>query len=935
MGLKPGTGRTDPVRRDLRPSVGGPMGATIWAVAVEAPIYPAERRADVVLRDGSTATIRPVRPDDEGALLRFYQSLSSESRYMRFFSGAVNLAQAAAISSHVDYRERYGLIATIGADEAVVATGMYLKTASDRAEVAFAVGDAYQGHGLGTLLLGQLAEFAEQAGVAVFEALVLPSNHQMIDVFRQSGFSVRTTVEPGQILVEFPTSFSAEAIERFERREEAAAVNAMRTFFEPRSVAVIGASRKRGTIGGELFHNLVSSGFPGPVYPVNRETAVVQSVPAYKSILDVPGEIDLAVIAVPAGAVLGVAHECAVKHVGGLVVISAGFAEDGPAGKDRERQLLEICRTSGMRLVGPNCMGIINTAANVSLNASFGPEMPVPGAVGFLSQSGALGLAVIDHARALGLGISTFVSVGNKADISGNDLISYWATDVNTRLILLYLESFGNPRRFAELSRRVAKTKPIIAVKSGRSPAGARATSSHTGALVAASDATVDALFHQAGVIRTDTLPELFDVAALLANQPLPTGRRVAILTNAGGPGILCADACEAAGLEVPALPNATQQSLAKLLPDAASPRNPVDMLAGATAEDFRRAIRILSECNDVDAIIVIFIPPLVTHADDVALAIRTAARELARPIPLLTVFMSSHGVPAELRRADVRIPSYAFPEDAARALSQAVRYASWRGAPHGQVPTFSGLRQDEAAALIATGLSHGPNWLPPDAVFRLLACYGVPVLDWRMAGSAAEAAQASVALGGPVALKAVAPDLIHKSDVGAVRLNLQPGDAVATAATTMREAVSRAGYATQGFFVQRMAPEGVEMLVGMVNDQSFGPVMVCGAGGTTAELLKDIAIRIVPLTDLDADEMLHSLRTFPLLDGYRGRPKADVQALEEIVLRVAAMVEAHPQIAELDLNPVIVTPEGAMVADARIRLEAAPDRPPLGARAR
>jgi acyl-CoA synthetase (NDP forming) len=358
-------------------------------------------------------------------------------------------------------------------------------------------------------------------------------------------------------------------------------------------------------------------------------------------------------------------------------------------------------------------------------------------------------------------------------------------------------------------------------------------------------------------------------------------------------------------------------------------------MLAGASAEDYRRAIRILSKCHDVDAIIVIFIPPLVTHAEDVALAIRTAARELARPMPLLTVFMSSHGVPAELRRADVRIPSYAFPEDAARALSHAVRYAAWRAAPQGQVPNFPGLRHDEAAATIATALNQGTHWLPPDAVFRLLSCYGVPVLDWRLVGSPAEAAQASIELGGPVALKAVAPDLIHKSDVGAVRLNLQPGDAAMNAATAMREAVGRAGYATQGFLVQRMAPDGVEMLVGMVNDRSFGPIVVCGAGGTTAELLKDVAMRIVPLTDLDADEMVRSLRTFPLLDGYRGRPKADVHALEELVLRVATMVEVHREIAELDLNPVIVTPQGAVVVDARIRIETAPHRPPLGARTR
>ncbi len=900
-----------------------------------APPYPADRQADVVLRDGSTATIRPIRPDDQPSLISFLESLSDESRYLRFFSGAVNLKQAAANATSVDYRDRYGLVATAGEDSTIIANASYIKTGADRAEVAFAVGDAYQGHGLGTLLLGQLAEAAGQAGIRIFEAIVLPSNLRMIQVFRESGFNVRTSVQPGQIVVEFPTSLSPEAIEQFDRREETAGRNAMRLFFEPRSVALIGASRKRGTIGGELFHNLISTGFPGPVYPVNPQTPVVQSVVAYRSVSDIPGPVDLAVIAVPAAAVLEVARECAAKRVGALIVISAGFAEDGPQGREREHQLLELCRGAGIRLIGPNCMGIINTAAASPLNATFGPEMPIAGSVGFLSQSGALGLAVIDYARSLGLGISTFVSVGNKADISGNDLISYWHADDATKLILLYLESFGNARRFARLAREVARTKPIIAVKSGRSPAGARATSSHTGALVAASDSTVDALFRQAGVIRTDTLAELFDVAALLANQPLPSGKRIAILTNAGGPGILCADACEASGLEVPALSQELQFSLAKLLPEAASTRNPVDMLASASAEDYRRAIKILSDDPNVDAVIVIFIPPLLTHAEDVALAIRTAARELSRPIPLLSVFMSSHGIPAELRRADVRIPSYAFPEDAARALSHAVRYAGWRSAAPGQVPTFADVRSDEATGILAAALSTGAQWLPPDAVFRLLACYGIPVIPWRIATTPADAATASSELNGKIAIKAIAPGLVHKSDAGAVRLNLDPGAAVEAAAGAMRRTVASAGFAAEAFLVQQMAPEGVEMLVGMVNDRTFGPVVVCGAGGTAAELLKDVSMRIVPLTDQDAFEMIRSLKTFPLLDGYRGRAKVDVAALETLLLRIAAMVDAHPEIAELDLNPVVATPEGSVVVDARVRIEAAHGQPPLSSRRR
>jgi acetate---CoA ligase (ADP-forming) len=577
-------------------------------------------------------------------------------------------------------------------------------------------------------------------------------------------------------------------------------------------------------------------------------------------------------------------------------------------------------------------MGIINTAPEACLNATFAPGQPPVGRVGFLSQSGALGLAVIDYARALGLGLSTFVSVGNKADISGNDLISYWDVDPKTDLILLYLESFGNPRRFARLARRVGKSKPILAVKSGRSAAGARATSSHTGALIAASDATVDALFHQAGVIRADTLSELFDVAALLANQPLPAGKRVAILTNAGGPGILCADACEAEGLEIVGLPDAVRAQLARVLPADASLSNPIDMLATASAEDYRRAIKCLSACEQVDAIIVIFIPPLVTQPEEVARAIRTSVRDLPRSVPLLTVFLSSHGVPADLRRSDVHIPSYAFPEDAARALGHVVRYAAWRSTLEGRVPEYTDLRTDEAAGLLAGALARGPHWLPADQVLRLLACYGVPVVDWRLAGSPVEAGRAAEEIGGRVALKAVAADLIHKTEAHGVRLNLDD-TAVMSAAAQMREAVGEAGYATQGFLVQRMAPEGVEMLIGMVQDRSFGPVLACGAGGTAVEVLNDVATRILPVTDRDAGEMIRSLKTFPLLDGYRGRPKADLAALEDVLLRIAAMVNAHPEIAELDCNPVTCGPDGAVVVDARMRVELPHQRPPLGAR--
>ncbi|HEX2235135.1 MAG TPA: acetate--CoA ligase family protein [Actinomycetota bacterium] len=714
----------------------------------------------------------------------------------------------------------------------------------------------------------------------------------------------------------------------WERRERAEAESSVRHLLWPRSVAVIGASRTRGTIGGETFRNLVVTGFEGPVYPVNPRAEVVQSVQAYASVADVPGAVDLAVIVVPAPAVVDVAGECGRKGVRGLVVISAGFAESGEEGRARQQELLHVCSRYGMRLVGPNCMGILNTAQGVRLNATFAPFWPPHGRVGFLSQSGALGLAVIDYANELGLGLSSFVSVGNKADISSNDLIQYWECDEGTDLILLYLESFGNPRKFARLARRVGRTKPVVAVKSGRSAAGARATGSHTGALIAASDVTVDALFRQAGVIRTDTLGDMFDVATLLANQPPPAGPRVAIVTNAGGPGILCADACEADGLEVVPLPEETRRRLAEFLPPEASVTNPVDMIASASADSYRRAIEVVADCPDVDSVIVIFIPPLVTLAQDVARAIREAASAIEGRVPVVTVFMSAKGVPEELRSHDVRVPSYPFPENAAHALARVAHYGMWRSREDTAPPVFDDVREDEAASLIAGALGRGSGWLPPDEVARLLGCYGLELAEWRLESSPEAAGAAAEALADPVALKAVAPSLVHKTEAGAVRLDLSGGREVAAAAREMSDRARRLGHDVTGYLVQRMVADGVEMLVGVVHDQSFGPVIACGAGGIATELLKDVQVRLTPITARDAAEMVRSLATFPLLQGYRGAPPADVAALEDVLLRVGGLVEDHPEVVEMDCNPVVVMERGAVVVDARVRVEPARPRP-------
>ncbi|HET7112518.1 MAG TPA: acetate--CoA ligase family protein, partial [Pyrinomonadaceae bacterium] len=639
------------------------------------------------------------------------------------------------------------------------------------------------------------------------------------------------------------------------------------------------------------------------------------------------------VIVVPAAKVVEVAAACARKGVKALVVISAGFSETGAEGKARQAELVSVCRGAGMRLIGPNCMGIANTNPKVLLDATFAPGVPPRGRVGFSSQSGALGLAIMEFANSLGLGISTFVSVGNKADISGNDLLRYWESDDDTDVILLYLESFGNPKKFSEIARRVGRKKPIAVVKSGRSAAGARATSSHTGALIAASDVTVDALFRQAGVVRTDTLAELFDVASLLANQPLPRGPRVGIITNAGGPAILCADACEARGLEVPVLTSASQAQLREFLPAGASVGNPVDMIASAPAEHYRRAIEIVGTDENVDSLIVIFTPPLVTRAEDVARSVIEGVQQIDNDKPVLSVFLSAHAAPMELQAPNVRIPSYAFPETAAIALARAARYRQWRDRRETYPARFENIRTDEAASVVAAALNREEGWLQPDEVAQLCACYGLPLIEQRVVATAEDAAAAAAEMGGEIALKAIAPGLVHKTEAGAVRLRLHDPEAVRTAAREMSERLDERGFPPSGFVVQKMAQRGVEMLVGVVHDPQFGPVVACGAGGVQVELLKDVSVRLSPLSNEDAAEMIRGLRTYPLLKGFRGSAPADVGALEDALLRVSAMVEDLPQIAELDCNPLLVHENGATILDARIRVTAVEPRPLVGVR--
>jgi len=868
---------------------------------------------DVVVRDGSTVCVRRTTSDDVDALSQFFHTLSTESLYYRFIGlPALTPARLRELAATGDDDAGMSLVVE-SAGRIVAFAGFYVDPqCRERAEVAFAVSDALQGHGIGTRLLEHLARIARERGIRTFEAYVLPENRRMLEVFRDSGFEVTSTVGDGVVHL----LISLAATPRFEdqaaARSRMAATASMKAFFEPRVVAVVGANRQRGKIGSEILHNLATGGFRGTVVPVHPTASTIEGLTSYPRVVDIPQEVDLAIVVVPAPHVLTAVEDCIAKNVRAICVISAGFSECDAEGRRREAMLLDRIRRAGCRLIGPNCMGLLNTDPAVRLDATFSPVYPPAGNVAMSTQSGALGLAILDYASRLGIGISSFVSVGNKADVSSNDLIQYWADDPRTSVILLYLESFGNPKKFSEIARRVGRSKPIVAVKAGRSAAGSRAAASHTGAL-ATNDTVVDALFRQAGIIRTGRLEELFDVAALLSHQPVPRGNRVAILTNAGGPGILAADACEANGLELTSLTESTRVRLRAFLPAAASVGNPVDMLASASADHYRRALAIMLEDDQVDAVITIFIPPLVTDPKEVAEAIAEAARG-DHGKPVLGVFMRAEGAPASL----APIPSYAFPESAALALARVTGYARWRAKPVETPPALDRFDGVQIRAIVDAIVGRGGGWATADEAAALLSAAGVDCAAARVAASLDEALQAALAIGYPVALKALGPTLLHKTERRAVLLNMRDAAALRTA---YGDFAARFADEMTSVLVQQMAPPGVEMIVGALQDPLFGPVIACGTGGVLVDLLADAAFRLHPLNESDVREMLNELKGSRLLRGYRGAPPANEAALRDTLLRISELVTVAPEVHELDLNPVIVTESTACVADVRVRI--------------
>jgi len=851
---------------------------------------------DVVLRDGSTLRLRATTPEDAPALLRFFEQLSPESRYLRFQGAGIVDARIVEPFLHTDWVGTVSLVGELDGEIVTLATYVRLRD-RHRAEVAFAVADSLQGRGVGTRLLERLAAHAAQVGIDEFVAQVLPQNSAMLKVFADAGFATTRQLEGGVVEVRLELEATERYQEAVDERDHIAVAASVAPFFRPASVAVIGASARRGTIGGELFRNILAGDFAGAAYPVNAKGQPVGGVPGYSSIEEVPAVVDLAVICVPGAAVIEAAESALRRGVKALCVISAGFAEMGREGAERQEQLLALVRAHGARMVGPNCLGIASSSRR--LNATFaGRQFPV-GRAAFSSQSGALGIALLEQAEARGLGLSSFASIGNKADVSSNDLLEFWEDDPETDLILLYLESFGNPHKFARIAKRVARTKPILAMRSGTSARGARAASSHTAAL-AGSDAAVEALFRQTGVIRANTLEELIDTSVLLSSQPLPAGNRVAVLTNAGGLGILAADACDQAGLVLPDLTEETRAKLAAFLPTEASTANPVDMLGSATGETYEQAIPILLADPGIDAVMVLFVLTIVADTSEVCASIRHASEGAEKPV--VPVVMSAEGAPRG---------SFSYPESAARALGLVAQRAAWLRRPEGKVPVLDGVDREGAKALVEELLAESEDtWLDPAQTRRLLGAYGLPLVPERTAATPDEAAEVAVELGLPSVVKTAAAGA-HKTESGGVALDLRTADEVRAAAERIGGPV----------IVQPFLTGQAELLAGVVQDPLFGPLVAFGPGGTLAELIGAARFAIAPLTDVDVEIALTTGKAARLVAGWRGAPPADRSAVADLLYRLSQLAVDLPEVSELDLNPVLAGPDGAVAVDARLRL--------------
>ena len=877
------------------------------------PTYPRHWEADVLLRDGHTAHLRPISGDDEELLVEFYSQVSAESKYLRFFAPMPTLSERDVKRfTHVDHQDRVAFVLTVA--RKIIAVGRFDRITApdgtgDEAEVAFLVQDAHQGRGIAQLLLEPLAQAGRERGVKKFVAEVLPENTRMIQIFREAGYHVAGGFEDGVMRFEFPIDSTETSIGVMLSREHRAEAASIQRFFDARSVAIIGASRRQDTVGQTLVHNLVLGDYTGRVYVVNPAAEAVSGMPAYKSVADIPDQVDIAIVAVPADAVQDVVLDCAAKGVHGLIVISSGFAETGEEGRVRQRRLVGLARSYGLRLIGPNCLGIINTSSEVSLNASLSTVMPPRGRVGFFSQSGALGVAILEKVARRGLGLSTFVSAGNRADVSGNDLLQYWEEDAATEVVLLYLESIGNPRKFSRIARRVSRKKPVIAVRSGRTTQGV--PMGHAVRSIIAPQAAVDAMFRQAGVIQVDNLDEMFDVAQLVAHQPLPRGRRVAIVGNSDALGLLAADAAAAEGLSV---------------------RKSVSLGPEASAEDFEEALDSAIDDPEIDSVVAVFIPPLNTTGVEVADVLAAVGEQSEKP--LVSTFLATEGVPELLRVPDVAgstagrgsVPSYSAVEAAVRALARVVEYAGWLRKPEGELVAPEEVDLARARRQLNQILIDCPEGrdLTFEELRELLDAYGMHL--WRRVEVDTEeaAVAAGEQLGWDVVLKATAEHLRQRPDLAHVWRNIDTEDEMRDAWHTMRSIIDEPDKA--GFIVQRVAAPGVPVAIGGMEDPLFGPVVSFGISGAATELLGDRSYRIPPMHSGEAAEMVREIKASPMLFGYRGGELVDVEAVEHLLLRISQLKNDLPQIRTLDLNLVLVGAGGATVLDARGRVEPVSD---------
>jgi acyl-CoA synthetase (NDP forming)/GNAT superfamily N-acetyltransferase len=869
--------------------------------------YPKHWEADAVLADGGTVHLRPITPDDADRLRDFHSRLSPETVYNRFFSMVRTLpARDIERFTTVDHEDRVAMVALLqGAIVGVTRFDRLPGTAD--AEVAVVVEDSHQGRGLGPLLLEHLASAGLERGVQRFVADVLPGNRRMLEVFRSAGFEISREMADGYVELSFPISQTDASREVVRAREHRAEARSVARLLSPKAVAVVGASREPGTAGHEVFRSLLAHGFEGPVYPVNPSAPHVASVRAYADVRDVPDEVDLAVVAVPAAGVADVVRACAEKRVRGLVVLSGGFADAGDEGRARLAEVVQIARDGGLRLIGPGAMGVVNTDPAVRLHATFAAGDPPPGRVGVFSQSGALAGTVLAEAARRSLGLSTFVSIGDRADVSGNDLLQYWQADPRTDVVLLHLQGFGNPRKFARIARAVGRVKPVVALKSGRG----------TG------DAAVDAMFASAGVVRVDTLAQLFETAQLLALQPLPQGRRVGIVGTSSALAALAVDACRGAGLLVPELPEQVRAPL-RALAGTTDTANPVDLGPFARADQLGAALRLVAGSGEVDVLLVLVTP----HVDEAGLAEALRSFSASSDLPVLASFLGHDGVPPALAVAVAEpgqapgpgsVPSYASPESAALALARAAAYAAWRARPLGEVPAYE-VDRSAVRALIADRPLDG-RWLDAADAAALLGAYGLTTWPTAPVTSCDEAVAAADRLGWPVVLKSADERWRNRTDVGAVQLDLDDRDELVEAWREL-EAVVGSGEA----FVQPMAPPGVSTVVRVVNDPAVGPLISLRLGGVAADLLADPVTRTLPLTDLDAAILVRTIRGSQLLSG------SDRSALEDVLLRVAGLADDVPQVAELVLDPVLVGRNGATLLHAGVRLlppEEDPERGP------